>query len=130
MKQVIKVMSIMTAILIVFCVFGMRPLPAAAYSVEKAAGISDDVFARNIALPNETTAQRDLSFAHSDLASSPFTYKIKEVSDFNERKIVLFTETDQLTITGRSLHIAKFNTQTGDLRLRGIFDSLVYADKK
>ena len=57
MKQVIKVMSIMTAILIVFCVFGMRPLPAAAYSVEKAAGISDDVFARNIALPNETTAQ-------------------------------------------------------------------------
>ena len=55
---------------------------------------------------------------------------IVEISSFDERKIVLMTEQDQLTVTGNLLHICKFNTQTGEVRLEGIIDSLVYSDKK
>ena len=54
---------------------------------------------------------------------------IKEVSSFNEQKIVLLTEMDQLTITGRSMRLKSFNPKTGDLSLDGTIDSLIYEDK-
>ena len=54
---------------------------------------------------------------------------VKNVSDFNEQKIVLQTELGQLTITGRSLKLTSFSPKTGDLRLDGTIDSLVYADE-
>ena len=51
---------------------------------------------------------------------------IKEVSSLNEQKIVLLTEMDQLTITGRSMRLKSFSPKTGDLRVDGTIDSLVY----
>ena len=54
---------------------------------------------------------------------------VREVSEFDEHKIVLLTELGQLTITGSMLHIIKFSPKTGDLSLDGTIDSLVYTDE-
>ena len=54
---------------------------------------------------------------------------VREVSEFDEHKIVLLTELGQLTITGSMLHIIKFSPNTGDLSLDGTIDSLVYTDE-
>ena len=120
----------------------MRPLPAladelydgqillselktAAYSAQKADGGS----VRNIALQKESTDQsNNHGIVLEDRKSMTLT-GIKEVSSFNEQKIVASTETDQLTITGRSLHLANFDPKTGDMRVEGTIDSLVYEDK-
>jgi sporulation protein YabP len=90
-------------------------LKTAAYSAEKADGGSDDSNKHGIVLEN----RKNMTLTG-----------VEEVSDFDERKIVLVTELGQLTITGRSLRILYFKTDIGDLRVDGTIDSLVYADKK
>ncbi|MBR0413944.1 MAG: sporulation protein YabP [Clostridia bacterium] len=54
---------------------------------------------------------------------------VKEVADFSEQKIVVQTELGKLTITGSSLHIGKFDTKAGELRVAGTIDSLVYSNE-
>ena len=103
----------------------LSELKTAAYSAQKADGGS----VRNIAVQKESTEQSNNHGIVLDDRKSMTLTGIKEVSDFNEQKIVASTETDQLTITGRSLHLAKFDPKTGDMRVDGTIDSLVYEDK-
>ena len=107
----------------------LSELKTAAYSAEKANGGSDDVFVRNMALQKEAIVQSNKHSIALENREHLTLTGIKEVADFNERKIVLLTEPGhQLTITGRSLKIIYFKTITGALRVDGIIDSLVYTD--
>ena len=105
-------------------------MKTAVYSAEKADRGSDDAFVRNMALrkwPTEQSSKHNIVL--EDRKNMTLT-GIVEISSFDERKIVLMTEQEQLTVTGNLLHICKFNTQTGEVRLEGIIDSLVYSEKK
>ena len=107
----------------------LSELKTATYFAEKADGGSNNVFVRNMALQRESTAQsNNHSIVLEDRKNMTLT-GIKEVSSFNEQKIVLLTERDQLTTTGRSMHLKSFNPKTGDLSLDGTIDSLIYEDK-
>lgn len=105
-------------------------LKTAVYSAEKADRGSDDAFVRNMALrkwPTEQSSKHNIVL--EDRKNMTLT-GIVEISSFDERKIVLMTEQEQLTVTGNLLHICKFNTQTGEVRVEGRIDSLVYSDKE
>ena len=107
----------------------LSELKTATYFAEKADGGSNNVFVRNMALQKESTAQsNNHGIVLEDRKNMTLT-GIKEVSSLNEQKIVLLTEMDQLTITGRSMRLKSFNPKTGDLSLDGTIDSLIYEDK-
>ncbi len=55
---------------------------------------------------------------------------VKDVSGFDEQKIVLMTELGELTIKGTALHINDFSNESGELSLDGHVDSLVYTEDK
>ena len=96
----------------------------ASYSAEKADGVFNMALQKG---PTEQSKKHDIVL--EDRKNMKLT-GIVEISDFSERKIVLETEQEKLTITGNSLHILKFNVQTGEVRLEGIIDSLVYENNK
>lgn len=108
----------------------LSALKTAAYSADKSNGGSDDAFVRNMALQEVSTAQNNKHGIVLEDRKNLTLTGVTDVSDFTEQKIVANTELGQLTITGRSLHIRKFNTQTDELHVEGTIDSLVYADKK
>ena len=96
----------------------------AAYSAEKAEGVYNMALQKG---PTEQKKKHDIVL--EDRRNMKLT-GIVEISSFDERKIVLETEQEKLTVTGNLLHILNFNTQTGEVRLEGIIDSLVYEDIK
>ena len=96
----------------------------ASYSAEKADGVFNMALQK---VPTEQSKKHDIVL--EDRKNMKLT-GIVEISSFDERKIVMQTEQDQLTVTGNLLHIRNFNTQTGEVRLEGIIDSLVYSEKK
>lgn len=55
---------------------------------------------------------------------------VKDVDSFDERSVAMFTELGMLTVRGSSLHINRFNTETGELVLEGTVDSLSYSDQE
>ena len=55
---------------------------------------------------------------------------VKDVSGFDEQKVVLTTELGELTIKGSNLRINDFSNETGELSLDGSIDSLVYTEDK
>ena len=73
-----------------------------AYPAENAVG------GWTMALQEGTTAQSNTHGIVLEDRKSMTLTGVKDVSDFNERKIVLMTEMGQLTITGRSLNIRHF----------------------
>ena len=123
-----RILSLAISILLVIALIPMGAVTVLAQDEFSIDRIQED-FVMNMALQKESTAQSNKhSIVLEDRKNMTLT-GIKEVSNFNEQKIELLTEMDQLTITGRSLHIINFSPNTGDLRLRGTIDSLVYADK-
>lgn len=55
---------------------------------------------------------------------------IKDVSGFDEQKVILLTELGELTIKGSELRINDFSNETGELSLEGNIDSLIYTEDK
>lgn len=55
---------------------------------------------------------------------------VKDVLGLEEQKVVLVTESGELTIKGSELHINDFSSDTGDLSLEGNIDSLVYSENR
>ena len=55
---------------------------------------------------------------------------VKDVSGFDEQKVILQTELGELTIKGGTLHINDFSHENGELNLDGKVDSLVYTEDK
>ena len=55
---------------------------------------------------------------------------VKDVSGFDEQKVILQTELGELTIKGGNLHINDFSHENGELNLDGKVDSLVYTEDK
>lgn len=100
-----------------------------AYSAKKADGGSNDVFVRNMAFQEVSTAQSNQHGIVLEDRKSMTLTGVKEVADFSEQKIVVQTELGKLTITGSSLHIGKFDTKAGELRVAGTIDSLVYSNE-
>ena len=107
----------------------LSELKTAAYSAEKADGGSYDVSVRNMALQTVSTAQSSTHGIVLEDRKNMTLTGVREVSEFDEHKIVLLTELGQLTITGSMLHIIIFSPNTGDLSLDGTIDSLVYTDE-
>ena len=55
---------------------------------------------------------------------------VKDVDSFDERTVAMFTELGMLTVRGGSLHINKFNMESGELVLEGEIDSLTYSEQE
>ncbi len=55
---------------------------------------------------------------------------VKDVSGFDEQKVVLITELGELTIKGSDLRINDFSNDSGEISLEGNVDSLIYAEAK
>lgn len=55
---------------------------------------------------------------------------VKDVSGFDEQKVILQTELGELTIKGGNLHINDFSHENGELNLDGKVDSLIYTEDK
>ncbi len=53
---------------------------------------------------------------------------VKEVGSFNEYEAVIYTNLGELKIKGKNIQISNINTDTGELILTGIIDSLHYSN--
>ena len=106
----------------------LSAVKTAAYSANTVDGGSDGVVIRSAELQDESAAQSNKHGVVLDNRENMTLTGVKDVSSFDETKIVLQTELGQLTITGRLLHILEFSPKTGDFRMHGTIDSLVYAD--
>jgi len=51
---------------------------------------------------------------------------VKDVTEFDEGKVMLLTEAGELYVEGEKLHINNFSQQTGELDLDGRINSLIY----
>lgn len=103
-------------------------LKTVAYSAKKADGGSNDVFIRNMASQDVSTEQSNKHGIVLEDRKSMMLTGVREVDEFNEKKIVVRTELGKLTITGSLLHIGKFDTKTGEMLVAGTIDSLVYSN--
>ena len=54
---------------------------------------------------------------------------IKDIKSFDEKEILLFTETGKLLIKGEELHVKRLNLEKGEADLEGKVDSLTYLSK-
>lgn len=54
---------------------------------------------------------------------------VRDVSAFDEKEILLFTEAGKLIIKGEQLHIKQLNLEKGEINLEGKVDSLTYLSK-
>lgn len=55
---------------------------------------------------------------------------IKDVDSFNETEIIAVTAYGDLSIRGDMLHVEELNLDTGDMKISGKVDALVYTDTK
>ena len=53
---------------------------------------------------------------------------VKEVANFNEEIITMFTTLGQLTIKGKNMHISRLSVETGDVEIQGEVCALGYSD--
>ena len=55
---------------------------------------------------------------------------VRDVDSFDEQTVVLVTDSGKLTIRGASLHISRFNVETGEIAIDGEIIALVYTNDK
>lgn len=55
---------------------------------------------------------------------------VNDVDSFDEQSITAYTDVGELTISGKELHIAKLNIDSGEMCVDGLINSLVYSDEK
>lgn len=55
---------------------------------------------------------------------------VKEVEDFTDVQVILFTELGELTIKGTELQIEKTDIASGELVMRGCVNSFSYSSDK
>ena len=55
---------------------------------------------------------------------------IKEVDNYDENTVDLYTEMGRLIIKGQNLNIKKLNLEFGDLEVDGEISSLIYSEGK
>ncbi len=53
---------------------------------------------------------------------------VNEVDSFDEQRVVAYTSSGELTVSGNNLHIGSFSTDTGELIVEGDIDSLSFSD--
>ncbi len=53
---------------------------------------------------------------------------VNDVSSFDDRTVVAYTDYGQLTIHGSGLNISKLSVESGELAVEGDISSVVYAD--
>lgn len=54
---------------------------------------------------------------------------VEHVESFNEEQIVVDTIRGSLIIKGESLNISKLNLEDGNVKIEGMFESLIYSNK-
>lgn len=54
---------------------------------------------------------------------------VEEVESFDENTIVMVTVKGTLVVRGEALHIEKLSLDGGDLKVKGMVDSLTYEDE-
>lgn len=52
---------------------------------------------------------------------------VREVEDFTDNEILLYTELGELTVKGKKLHIEKADVNTGELVMTGEMQSFSYS---
>lgn len=55
---------------------------------------------------------------------------ILDVDSFDDETVIAYTESGQMTIKGRQLHVNKFSVETGDMVLEGEIFAISYCDEK
>lgn len=55
---------------------------------------------------------------------------VNAVGNFDDETVVLLTEMGELTIKGQSLHISKFNVETGEFAVDGTIAALFYSAQR
>lgn len=54
---------------------------------------------------------------------------VSDVSEFNENQIILITQMGVLTIDGDDLKISELSVETGDMKVEGTINAIVYSDE-
>lgn len=55
---------------------------------------------------------------------------VTDVDSFDDVEIIAYTDAGELTVRGEQLKINRLNTETGELNVEGIIDSLSYLNEK
>lgn len=55
---------------------------------------------------------------------------IKDVDSFDEQTVILHTDSGELTVKGRNLHINSFNVEAGDISIDGEFVAVAYTNDR
>ena len=55
---------------------------------------------------------------------------VSDVSEFNENQIILITQMGVLTIDGDELKISELSVETGEMKVEGTINSIVYSDEE
>ncbi len=55
---------------------------------------------------------------------------VRDVDSFDEQSVVLLTEMGELAVRGENLHILHLDQDTGELRMNGDINELVYSELK
>ena len=54
---------------------------------------------------------------------------VSDVSEFNENQIILITQMGILTIDGDELKISELSVETGEMKVEGTINAIVYSDE-
>ena len=55
---------------------------------------------------------------------------VKDIGIYNEELVELSTVMGELVVKGNNMHINKFNTEDGELKIEGSISSVSYEDEK
>lgn len=53
---------------------------------------------------------------------------VRDITSFEESRVVLETEMGELTVTGQGLHLNNLSVETGEVSLEGMVDGFSYDD--
>ena len=84
-----------------------------------------------MAKPVEVRTARESTVPHNLVMESRRKLSINAVKDvtmFEETRVVLDTEMGELTITGQGLRLNNLSVETGEISIEGLVDGITYDD--
>lgn len=55
---------------------------------------------------------------------------VSDVDSFDEKTVIVYTDSGELTVKGDDLHINSLSVETGELMLEGKISAMIYADEQ
>ena len=55
---------------------------------------------------------------------------VRDIDSFDEKQIILYTELGELVIKGKGLSVDNFDNTTGNFKLTGMINALIYTENR